>query len=51
MRRLQDPTFKARSSKLFYKMVAIAHRDQDLLAEELKSLDYVVASARKPVTP
>ncbi|MEO3845929.1 MULTISPECIES: cyclopropane-fatty-acyl-phospholipid synthase family protein [unclassified Streptomyces] len=51
VRRLQDPTFKSRSSKLFYKMVAVAHRDQDLLKDELKSLDYVVSAARKPQKP
>ncbi|CAL9284959.1 Erythromycin 3''-O-methyltransferase [Streptomyces sp. enrichment culture] len=48
VRRVQDPSFQRRSSTLFYKMVAVAHRDQDTLTEELKSLDYVVASARKP---
>lgn len=48
VRRVQEPAFQRRSSKLFYKMVAVAHRDQDTLVEELKSLDYVVASAQKP---
>ncbi|MFG1920210.1 methyltransferase domain-containing protein [Micromonospora sp. NPDC048898] len=48
VRRVQEESFKRRSSSLFYKMVAVAHRDQDLLQRELKSLDYVVASAQKP---
>lgn len=47
-KKIADPAFKSRVSRLYYKQVSTGLKDETGLKQEMDTMDYVVAIAEKP---